>query len=152
MFGAIFQPARKYAWANQGNILLYMDSADPPVQNTWYEVFHHYDCRLRLFLIAHDNTGSVAKTIEVRWTVDSHILTGNFTNMTAGSGEYVYSDVINPEGGAYTQLGKNSSMYIFGGNIDLRAKDFKAEMRITSSPGVDQYIEAVASVETLESV
>lgn len=121
----------------------------PPVQNTWYEVFHAQDVRLIWCMVQQDNDEVAAKDIQVRWTIDGtvyfrplSILSGTvFTVFRNWNGSTGGTDGLEAEQGR-----KNAGYY-----VDKRGLDFKVEIRMTAVPGTNQVLICRCVRETLET-
>ena len=120
----------------------------PPVQNTWYEVFHAEDVRLIWCRIVQNNGEAAAKDIEVRWTIDGNEYLGTIA-AADGAGHHVYKDAL-PSTGGTSGLTIGSALNIAGLRTDKRGLDFKVEVRITSVPGTNQRLRCWCVRETLE--
>ena len=135
----------KYAYQDHDTDLI---SELPPVQNTWYEVFHAQDVRLLYCVIEQTNTDTVAKDVEVRWTIDGNVyfLLRNLPNATL---EWVYRDRLESLLG--TQGLDNSATELNAvWHSDKRGLDFKVEIRMISVPGTNQTLGCWCVRETLE--
>ena len=120
----------------------------PPVQNTWYEVFHAEDVRLLYCAIRQDNTEEDAKDVEIRWTLDDNVYFDTVP-LAHGTWEFTYRDQ-NPSSGGTLGLTTTATMYNAARNIDKRGLDFKVEVRMTSVPGTAQRLRCYCVRETLE--
>jgi len=123
-------------------------SEAPPVQNTWYEVFHAYDVRLSWCEILQTNTETAAKDIQIRWTIDGNVyfVQRSLANNTI---EYIHRNRLPSTGGTaglgYTATEVNANKY-----TDKRGQDFKVEVRIISALGTAQTLICRCVRETLE--
>ena len=126
------------------------DSVDeePPVQNTWYEVFHAYDVRLLYCMVTQKNDEVAAKDIEVRWTIDGNVYLRSLSHDDDTS-NYWFRDTSPSTGGTLglyaSTTSLNASRY-----TDKRGHDFKVEVRMTSVPGTNQSLRCYCVRETLE--
>ena len=120
----------------------------PPVQNTWYEVFHAEDVRLIWCVVIQDNDETDAKDVEVRWTIDGNVYfrSYNLANVTL---IYLIKDYAGSVGGT-GGLGVNTDPTNAGHYVDKRGLDFKVEIRMTDVPGTNQRLRCWCVRETLE--
>ena len=120
----------------------------PPVQNTWYEVFHDQDVRLLLCRVRQSNTEVAAKDVEVRWTIDGNVYLVS-ASLDDTSTYWVFREETPSTGGtaglATDSSRKNATYY-----VDKRGLDFKVEVRMTSVPGTNQTLLCQCVYETLE--
>ena len=111
---------------------------DPPVQNTWYEVFHAEDVRLIWCTVWQNNTEAAAKTMEIRWTIDGNVYFNTWA-LASGTNNWIYRNEYPSTGGteglADIASARNAAHY-----VDKRGKDFKVEVRITEALGTAQRI------------
>ena len=125
-----------------------VQSLAPPVQNTWYEVFHAYDVRLLWCTVTQANDETAAKDIEVRWTIDGNVYLG-IGNCASASPYYVFRRLLPSAGGTAGLIilaGTQNAAY----GVDKRGQDFKVEVRITSALGTNQTLICRCVRETLE--
>lgn len=120
----------------------------PPVQNTWYEVFHAEDVRLNWCTIYQESDDVVAKDIEVRWTIDGNVY---FVaeSLADSSYFYVWREYMPSAGGTAgltAAVGIRTACYF----TDKRGLNFKVEVRMTSVPGINQSLRCYCVRETLE--
>ena len=120
----------------------------PPVQNTWYEVFHDQDVRILWCRIYQKNDEAAAKDVEITWTIDGNVYFVS-TSLDDNTWEYVYRSVI-PSGGGTAGLTIDTTLRNAAYSIDKRGLDFKVEVRMTSVPGTNQRLECMCVYETLE--
>ena len=122
----------------------------PPVQNTWYEVFHAQDVRLIWCIIyqVHDEAG--VKDLEVRWTIDGTVYLLQ-TPVADSTFRGVYRNYI-PSTGGTLGLAEGVATLNAALNIDKRGLDFKVEARITSVLGTNQILRCYCVRETLEVI
>jgi len=120
----------------------------PPVQNTWYEVFHAEDVRLLWVNIMQSNGEAAALDVEMRWTIDGNVY---FKGISAVSGTYyyVYRSVAPSTGGTDGLLIVVDTVNAAHGT-DKRGLDFKVEARLTGVPGTNQRLYVLCVRETLE--
>lgn len=123
-------------------------SESPPIQNTWYEVFHADKVRLIWCTILQSNTETDAKDIEIRWTINGNVylLDKSVANVTT---LFVYRTEV-PSTGGTAGLTSASTRANAGFNVDKRGLDFKVEVRMTSVPGTAQLLRCRCVRETLE--
>lgn len=121
---------------------------EPPVQNTWYEVFDAEDVRLLLVNIRQDNDETDAKTVEMRWTIDGNVYLGT-RPLPDTTREYAYRSY---QPSTLGTLGITISGTALNAmrNLDKRGHAFKVEVRITDVPGTNQRLRCWAIRETLE--
>lgn len=125
-----------------------MVSETPPVQNTWYEVFHAEDVRLLWCDIIQTNDEAAAKDLEVRWTIDGNVY---FDDVSLANGTYGYVfRGVTPSTGGTKGLTIGVGIFNAAYYIDKRGLDFKVEVRITSVPGTNQLLQGRCVRETLE--
>jgi len=120
----------------------------PPVQNTWYEVFHDYDVRLLWCVVSQSNTEAAAKDIEARWTIDGNVYF-KLQAAASGTGYRIFRSFELSAGGT-NGLTFDTVNYNAGRFVDKRGHDFKVEIRITSALGTNQILTAYCVRETLE--
>jgi len=120
----------------------------PPVQNTWYELFHAYDVRLLIHRVFQRNDDVVAKDLEVRWTIDGNVY---FTSLSLDddSNNYIFRNE-DPSSGGTDGLNPSAATTNVAYHLDKRGLDFKVEVRMTSVPGTNQRLYSTAVYETLE--
>lgn len=120
----------------------------PPVLNQWYEVFHAYDVRHLWFLILQTNDETVAKTVEVRWTIDGQVyFVASAINNNANYWGF-RNDA--PSGAGTAGLSLTTSQVLACWTTDKRGKDYKVEIRITSPLGTNQRLYCNCVRETLD--
>ena len=125
----------------------YID-VSPPVQNTWYEVYHAYDVRQLFMSILYYDDEETGASFEVRWTCDGniYIIQDTIENDTQ---EYIYKNKLPSGGNDELSVDREPSE----GRMpyrDKRAQDFKVEIRITSAIGTNAHLIGHALYETLE--
>lgn len=120
----------------------------PPIQNTWYEVFHAEDVRLLFNTMYQTNDEAAAKDIEVRWTIDGNVYFVT-TNLANGTLNYIHRRYP-PSAGGTSGLGVTAAIFNAAYYIDKRGLDFKVEVRMTSVPGTNQTMRCSCVRETLE--
>jgi len=135
----------KYAYQDHDTDAI---SEVPPVQNTWYEVFHAEDVRLLWCWLNQTNDENAAKDIEVRWTIDGNVYLGSALVDDAAS-YYVFRDH-NASAGGTAGIIISNTLYNAGTRIDKRGLDFKVEIRITGALGTNQSLQCRCVRETLE--
>jgi len=120
----------------------------PPVQNTWYEVFHAYDVRLLWCRFLQVNDEAAVKAIAVRWTIDGQVYfsTVGIVNNTP---TYVYRNWL-PGAAGTGGLSFDPDKHLAAYYTDKKGKDFKVEIRITDVPGTNQTLVCHCVRETLE--
>ena len=120
----------------------------PPVQNTWYEVFHAQDVRLLWCCVNQNNDELAAKDVEVRWTIDGNVyLTSDALDDLTN---YFYYRYIFPSLGGTQGLKTQTPEINVARYLDKRGLDFKVEVRMTSVPGTNQRLRCWCVRETLE--
>lgn len=122
-------------------------SLNPPVQNTWYEVFHAYDTRLLICAFYQTNGEAAAKWIEVRWTIDGNAYVCRYQ---ANDSQYMTVFRHFFVAGATQGLAGDIGFRNAGSYADKRGQDFKVEIRITDAVGTNQTLECWCVRETLE--
>lgn len=118
----------------------------PPVQNTWYEVFHAQDVRLLKCVIWHINDEAAIKAVEVRWTIDGNIylvITNLDSNVTTWVRRTYQPSAAGTDGLAVAGTFRNADWY-----TDKRGLDFKVEVRMTGVPGTNQRLQCWCVRET----
>ena len=120
----------------------------PPVQNTWYEVFHAQDVRLLVCHAIQTNTEAAAKNIEVRWTIDGTVYFIGFAFLDAT--DYFIHRYFQPSAGGTGGLGQSAALRNGCVYTDKRGQDFKVEVRITAALGTAQTLRCDCVYETLE--
>jgi len=137
---------RKYAYLDHDSA--YINEA-PPVQNTWYEVFHEYDVRLLYCVVMATDELAAGADIEVKWTIDGNEY---FTAFTGDSDEdyFIYRDYLGSLVGTAGLL-NNSNRFNGSYYVDKRGQDFKVEVRVTSDVLETDILEAWCVYETLEA-
>lgn len=120
----------------------------PPVQNTWYEVFHAYDVRLLICAIEQVNDEAAAKDVEVRWTIDGNVYF-DVVPLADSTLNWVYRNRL-PSAGGTTGLAVAASFVNAVRYTDKRGHDFQVEVRTTSVPGTNQVLTCWCVRETLE--
>ena len=120
----------------------------PPIQNTWYEVFHAQDVRLLWCTLYQSNTENAAKDIEVRWTIDGNVYFVS-VSLADATRNWVYRTYDISAGGTAGLVSvvptQNAAFY-----TDKRGLSFKVEVRMTSLPGTAQQLQCRCVRETLE--
>ena len=120
----------------------------PPVQNTWYEVFHAEDVRLLICIIRQKNDEVAAKQIECRWTIDgTEYLTS--VSQVDNTLHYWYRGHL-PSAGGTAGLLASTTLFNAARYVDKRGLDFKVEVRMTGVPGTNQELQCWCVRETLE--
>lgn len=120
----------------------------PPIQNTWYEVFHAYDVRLIWCVMVQGNDEVAAKDVELRWTIDGNVYF-SADSIADSSWEYAYRDAL-PSAVGTAGLTVGATSVNAGKYVDKRGKDFKVEVRMTGVPGTNQRLRCYCVRETLE--
>ena len=121
---------------------------DPPVQNTWYEAFHAQDVRLIWCVIRQDNDETVAKVVEVLWTIDGNEYLESIA-LDNASLYYVYRDFY-PSSGGTAGLFVGVAKVLAAQTTDKRGLDFQVEVRLTGVPGTNQRLRCWCVRETQE--
>ncbi len=120
----------------------------PPVQNVWNTVFEAEDVRLLWCDIVQSNDETAAKDLEVRWTIDGteYFVALSLANATFN---FIYRNrALSAAGTAGLSATATERNACF--NVDKRGLSFKVEVRITSVPGTNQYLDCRCVRETLE--
>jgi len=108
----------------------------PPVQNTWYEVFHAYDVRHLYCVIRQVNDEAAAKTVEVRWTIDGNVYLAN-PALASNQINWVFRNYL-PSSGGTGGLANSTAERMAAFYQSKRGKDYKVEIRITAALGTNQ--------------
>jgi len=120
----------------------------PPVQNQWYTVFDAEDVRLLTCVVYQKNDETLAKTIQVRWTIDGNVYLTSFS-ASDNTYYYIYRFYAPSTGGTgglyYSTPPLDAARY-----DDKRGHNFKVEVRITSALGTNQILRCYCVRETLE--
>ncbi|TKJ36872.1 hypothetical protein CEE36_11335 [candidate division TA06 bacterium B3_TA06] len=120
----------------------------PPVQNTWYEVFHAYDVRLLWCVLEQDNEENAAKTCEVRWTIDGNVYFASIS-LDDATAYFVFRNHLASAGGT-AGLSMTTTFRNAAGFPGKRGQDCKVEVRITDVLGTNQRLQCWCVRETLE--
>ena len=140
--GSISQPYKKYAWKKQ---YASIDQA-PPTVNIWYPILDTTeDVKFIMLCIRHDNTGVTAEDIEVRCTVDDHIMVASATALASGT---LYFIKINYDADS---LVCGTAIYLMAYYESLEAQSGKVEIRQTSDVGAGARLRAYLHYATLEA-
>lgn len=118
----------------------------PPIQNTWYTMFHDFNVRLIWCTLIQINDETAQHQVEIRWTIDGNVYDLSFlaNNNTV---YYIYRDPT-PSSGGTAGLLQTTSTQNAAFFVDKRGLDFLIEMRLTDVPGTNQAIYAGATYET----
>lgn len=136
---------KKYAWMDHDPAFI---DIDPPVQNTWYEVYHNYDVRQILMSVKYKDDEEDGATVEVKWTCDGNIYTieielDNNYQLYVYKNKYSVLDIEDTL--SSVDWGPSALFY-----QDKRALEFKVEIRVTSVVGTNAHLYGYALYETLE--
>lgn len=141
--------------ANVGDIKRWLQDHDtdevseaPPVQNTWYEVFHAEDVRLIWCEIYQENDEVVAKIVQTRWTIDGNIYFDSHS-IPSGTTYFIYRNR-EPSTGGTLGLSTVTAEYTAARFDHKRGLDFKVEVRTTEAPGTNQILRCRCVRETEE--
>lgn len=118
----------------------------PPVLNTWYELFDAEDVRLLFHHIIQTNDEAVAKTCEMRWTIDGNVYLRS-QNLNSGQDYFIYRTEAISTAGA--PIYASTSTVNAGYNTCKRGLSFKVEVRITAALGTNQTLISQTVRETL---
>lgn len=118
----------------------------PPVQNTWYEIFHAQDVRLIWCRIIQTNDETAVKDVEVRWTIDGNVYLVS-ESMANNAPYYIYR-THEPSAVGTAGLTAGTTVENAALDVDKRGLDFKVEMRITSALGTNQTLNGRCIRET----
>lgn len=136
----------KYAWMDHDPA--YIDIS-PPVQNTWYELYHAYDVRQLLMGVKYRDDEQEGNNVEVRWTCDGNVYLFA-TTLDDDDQEDIYKTKF--QSGTTEELTRDSTPPGMDAPYrDKRALDFLVEARVTGVIGTNAHLEAYALYETLEA-
>ena len=120
----------------------------PPVQNVWYTCLDADDCRFLWCYISQDNTGAVAKNMQVRWTIDGFVYYTAWL-LASATATWIYRNWL-PSAGGTQGLSLTTTRYNAAYELDKRGHSIKVEVRMTDAPGVAQRLFMRCEAETLE--
>lgn len=120
---------------------------DPPVQNTWYTCLDTTeDVRLIQVQTRQTNDEAVAKTIQIRITIDGNTITSNAESQNNNT---IYWWILDSYD-TFRITDITSARSIATNYTTMRGQSVKVECRTTAAPGTNQTLDCRVWYETLE--
>ena len=113
----------------------------PPVQDTWYTLLEASKARIRSVRVVHTNDEAASKSISAQFTIDGIVYTHASSLASATSRYYG----ISPTGDALeVGSGFGITVPLFGFRKCVPVREIKMELRMTSVPGTNESMSAIA--------